>query len=501
MPDTSNNRWWLLLILSFGLLLITLDNSILYTALPTLARELGADQGELLWIINAYPLVMAGLLLGSGSLGDRIGHRRMFLVGLVVFGVASLCAAFAPTPAVLIAARAVLAIGAAAMMPATLALIRVTFHDERERNMAFALWGMLAIVGAALGPIIGGFLVAKFWWGAAFLINVPVVVLAFIGTLIFAPKVAPNRASHWDVVSSAQAMIALSALVVAIKEAALGERLSIAVAAALIMGIAACVFVRRQRKLAYPLLDFAVFSNPALISGVVAASFSLFGIAGMQLATSQRVQLVDGYSPLEAGYLVSIIALASIPLSLIGGAFLHRIGLRILIAGGLGLCTLAALITAYGVTAGDGWLIFGLVVMGCGIGAALSVASVAILSNAPAHRAGMAGAVEEVSYELGALFAVAILGSLMSALYTAGAAFPQGTPEVAGESLMAARVVADSLGAQGEAVFAEAARAFDRAYAIVLYVIAGVLGLGAAMTFVLLRSYGPGSAASMYDSH
>ncbi|WP_254077143.1 MFS transporter [Pseudomonas aeruginosa] len=165
MPAAHSNRWVLLVTVAAGLLLIVLDNSVLYTALPTLTRELGATATQGLWIINAYPLVMAGLLLGTGTLGDRIGHRRMFLIGLVLFGVASIVAAYSPTAEILIGARAFLAVGAAAMMPATLALIRVTFEDDRERNIAIAIWGSLSVVGAALGPIIGGFLLGHFWWG------------------------------------------------------------------------------------------------------------------------------------------------------------------------------------------------------------------------------------------------------------------------------------------------------------------------------------------------
>ncbi|MBF4168585.1 MFS transporter, partial [Enterobacter hormaechei] len=188
MPVFHANRWLLLLTVGAGLLLITLDNSVLYTALPTLIQELGATSTQGLWIINAYPLVMAGLLLGAGTLGDRIGHRRMFLIGLALFGLASLLAAFSPTAEALIGARAFLAVGAAAMMPATLALIRVTFEDERERNIAIAIWGTLSVVGAALGPIVGGVLLNHFWWGAVFLINVPVVVIAFAATLFVAPK-------------------------------------------------------------------------------------------------------------------------------------------------------------------------------------------------------------------------------------------------------------------------------------------------------------------------
>nr|WP_257139012.1 MFS transporter [Streptomyces sp. rh34] len=206
--------------MSTGLLLITLDNSILYAALPTLMEDLGASSSEGLWIINAYPVVMAGLLLGSGTLGDRVEHRRMFLIGLAVFGTASLAAAFSTGPEALIAARAFLAVGAAAMMPATLALIRVTFDDERERNMAIAVWGTTAVVGSALGPIISGILLQHFWWGSVFIINVPVVLAAVVATLFVAPRDDPDPSKRWDPVSSLLALVALVGLVIAIKETA-----------------------------------------------------------------------------------------------------------------------------------------------------------------------------------------------------------------------------------------------------------------------------------------
>jgi DHA2 family multidrug resistance protein-like MFS transporter len=502
MTTSSSNRWLLLVTVAAGLLLITIDNSVLYTALPTLTRELGATSTQGLWIINAYPLVMAGLLLGAGTLGDRIGHRTMFLVGLVLFGIASIVAAFSPTPEVLIAARAFLAVGAAAMMPATLALVRVTFTVERERNFAIAIWGSLAIVGAAIGPIIGGLLLEHFWWGSVFLINVPVVIAAFISTLFVAPKVAGDRSRPWDLMSSVQALVALSALVVAIKEAAHADPswpvFGIALLAAVVVGF---LFVRRQSHLPFPLLDFSIFRNPAFSAGVLAASFSLFAIAGMQLVTTQRFQLVAGYSPLDAGLLVSAAAIGSLPTALLGGAFLHRIGLRYLIAGGLAAGSLAVLLTAWGLAQGTGWVLAGMLLTGAGLGAAMSVASTAIIGNAPVHRAGMAASVEEVSYEFGGLLAVAILGSLLSALYTLRIVLPEGVPESARDSITTAFALANGDAVNGPALVAAASAAFDNAYLVVMYVGATMLALGAIVTGLLLRRYGPGSQSSRYPSH
>ena len=309
---TKRRRWSLLVTVGAGLLLITLDNSILYTALPTLTEDLEASSTQGLWIINAYPLVMAGLLLGSGTLGDRIGHTRMFVVGLVIFGLASLLAALAPSPEVLIGARAVLAVGAAAMMPATLALIRTYFTVERERNFAIAIWGSLSVVGSALGPILGGTLLESFWWGSVFLVNVPVVALALVATWLIRPANDPDPSKRWDAVSSILVMIGLVGTVVAIKE--IGHAppsVATIVVALLVAAIGFWLFVRRQRRLENPLLEFSIFLNPAFSAGVLAAAFAMFAIGGIQLVTTQRFQQVVGFSPLEAGLLVAVIAVTN----------------------------------------------------------------------------------------------------------------------------------------------------------------------------------------------
>ncbi len=487
---SAAQRWSVLVIVSVGLLLITLDNSILYTALPTLTQELGANSSQTLWIINAYPVVMAGLLLGSGTLGDRIGHRTMFLVGLVIFGLASTLAAFSPSSNVLIGARALLALGAAAMMPATLALIRVTFTDDRERNLAVGVWGSIAIVGAALGPIVGGGLLEFFWWGSVFLINVPVVLVALIVTPLIVPKGVPDPSKRWDLVSSLQVMVGLVGAVLVIKELAKQPPSWPAVAAALVASVAGfTVFVRRQQRLERPLLAFSLFRNPAFSSGVLAAAFAMFAAAGLQLITTQRFQLVSGFTPLEAGLLVTAVAIGALPTAVLGGAYLHRIGLRVLIAGGLASSAAGAVITVLTFDHGLVGTVVGLLVVGGGMGAAMAVASSAIIGNAPPERAGMAASVEEVSYEFGGLTAVALLGSLATAVYTATISLPAGAPDQAKDSLVGALAIA-----QGDPALVSAANAaYDTAYVWVLVVVAVILAAGAIATGWLLRRYGPGS--------
>lgn len=200
-------------------------------------------------MVNAYPLVMAGLLIGSGSLGDRLGHRKLFLTGLIIFGLASIAAAFSPNPEWLIVSRAILAIGAASMMPATLALLRLTFHDPKEFNIAVAIWGSIATIGSSLGPVVSGLLLSHFWWGSVFLINVPVVVIAIIGTLIYAPKSPKENTKSWDIVSAIQFMVGLTGLVLLIKEAFKSEVSVFVLIGSVIAAVSGLLaFSRRQKK-------------------------------------------------------------------------------------------------------------------------------------------------------------------------------------------------------------------------------------------------------------
>ena len=479
-----------------GLLLITLDNSILYTALPTLTADLGASGSSTLWIINAYPLVMAGLLLGAGTLGDRIGHRRMFVVGLWIFGAASLAAAFSPNPAFLIGARALLAVGAAAMMPATLALIRLAFDDPRERNIAIAIWGSLSIAGAALGPILGGALLERFWWGSVFLINVPVVAIALVATAVIAPHNDPDPSKKWDLVSSLYAMVGLVGTVLVIKELAHIPQNWVLIAGALASAVIGFVlFVRRQGRLEEPLIEFSIFRNRAFAGGSLAAFFAMFTIAGAQLATTQRFQLVEGFTPLQAGLLVAASALGALPSGVLGAAILHIVGLRIIISGSLAIAALGLALAVLASANGSlPLLVVSFIVTGFGLGGTFAVASAAIMGNAPPRKAGMAASIEEVSYEMGSLSAVALLGSLLTFVYATVVRLPDGTPAAAGES------IADALGiADGDLdVIAAATSAYDTAYLVTMIVLAVMLASGAALTNRLLRAYGRGSEAMEY---
>lgn len=529
----SPHRWLLLMMVGLGLLLVTVDITILLTALPVLTHELHASAAEGLWIVNAYPLFSTGLLLGAGTLGDRIGHRRMYLVGLVIFGLASLMAAYAGSVAVLVLARVLQAMGASAMLPATLALIRVGFSDERERALAISVWACLSLVGAILGPLLGGWLLGHFHWGALFLVNVPIIAIAWLGTWFVAPEQRNPNADPWDLPSSVLALLALSTLVLAIKTAThppidLGL-LGTALATGLVAGLA---FVRRQRRLTHPLLDFSLFRNPAFAAGVLGAVSVTFTTGGVLLGVSQRFQWVAGYTPLQSGLLASVLFIGTLPSSILGGLWLHHIGLRRLIAGGLAVGALGMLVAAQalpwhrsGLSAaheGLGWLVTGLLLAGLGLGATISVASTAIVESAPPHRAGMASSVEEVAYEFGALLSIALLGSLLTGLYTVFVQLPPGVDAAATRSISAALdIVAASGGAlpdhlahlgphlpstvsepgltgslpagdaaarqEAASLLVAAQTAFDRSYTVVMHLGAAILTSGAWITSRLLR--------------
>ena len=529
----SPHRWLLLMMVGLGLLLVTVDITILLTALPVLTHELHASAAEGLWIVNAYPLFSTGLLLGAGTLGDRIGHRRMYLVGLVIFGLASLLAAYAGSVAVLVLARVLQAVGASAMLPATLALIRVGFSDERERALAISVWACLSLVGAILGPLLGGWLLGHFHWGALFLVNVPIIAVAWLGTWFVAPEQRNPNADPWDLPSSVLALLALSSLVLTIKTAThppidLGL-LGTALATGLVAGLA---FVRRQRRLPHPLLDFSLFLNPAFAAGVLGAVSVTFTTGGVLLGVSQRFQWVAGYTPLQSGLLASVLFIGTLPSSILGGLWLHHIGLRRLIAGGLAVGALGMLAAAQalpwhpsGLPAaheGLGWLVTGLLLAGLGLGATISVASTAIVESAPPHRAGMASSVEEVAYEFGALLSIALLGSLLTGLYTVFVQLPPGVDATAARSISAALdIVAASGGAlpdhlahlgqhlpstvsepgltgslaagntaarqEAASLLVAAQTAFDRSYTVVMHLGAVILTGGAWITSRLLR--------------
>jgi DHA2 family multidrug resistance protein-like MFS transporter len=476
---SPHNRWLILAIVSSALFLIVVDMTVLYTALPRLTHDLGASASEKLWIVNAYALVVAGLLPGLGTLGDRLGHKRPFIAGLAVFGLASLIAAYAPNPSILIAGRVLLAVGAALMMPATLSIIRLTFTDERERALAIGIWAAIASGGAAIGPVLGGFLLEYFWWGSVFLINVPIVAVALLLGMVVLPDSKGNKDHPWDPLGSVQIMVGLVGLAYAIKEMSKREPSAQAgLIAAVIGAVALVVFVRRQRRSAHPMIDFGLFRNAAFSSGVAAALVTSGALVGVELVLTQRLQLVAGYSPLEAGIFILPIPLAAFVAGPLTGMMLPRLGPEMVLR--TGLITAAAGLGAFLAVHEAGALgqIVSLVVLGLGVGATMTAASSAIMSNAPPQHAGMAASIEEVSFELGGAIGIAVLGSVMSAVYTAFVVLPEGAgiSAIARDSLDEALILAEKLSPDvAESLVALARTAFEKAFVAVVVLATGLL--------------------------
>lgn len=479
MPARS--PWLVLAVVSSALFLIVIDMTVLYTALPTLTRDLGASATEKLWIVNAYSLVVAGLLPGAGALGDRFGHRRMFVIGLAVFGAASLAAGFAPSSAALIAARAGLAVGAAAMMPATLSIIRQTFDDPDRRALAIGIWAAVASGGAALGPVVGGVLLQHFHWGAVFLVNLPVVAAALVLTPILVPRGTAHGHHPFDPTGSVQALVGLIGVTLAIKEIARPDPSAPLALAAAAVGVSAlALFLRRQRG-PDPMIDLTLFRDPRFAGGVIGALVSAAALLGVQLAITQRLQLVEGLSPLQAGLHVLPLSLAAFAAGPLAGMTMNRIGTGRLLAAALALG--GAGVLAYGLGLGrPGVALASFAVMGAGIGAAMTAASSAIMLNAPARRAGMAASIEEVSYELGGAMGIALLGSLLAGIYSATlGAMAGATDPLAVDSLDGALMVAATLpGPDAARLVVVATAAFDRAAGAVALA-AGLMLLAAAL--------------------
>ncbi len=460
----SPRRWITLAIVASALFMICVDMTVLYTALPVLTHELRASASEKLWIVNVYALVVAGLLPGLGTLGDRHGHRPLFLAGLALFGVASLAAALAPSPAWLIAARALLGVGGATMMPATLAIIRVSFEDVQERAVAIGLWAGIAGGGLALGPVIGGLLLEHHAWGTVFLVNLPVVVAALLATLLVVPASRPVGGPPWDLLGSLQVMAGLFGLVYAIKAVAYRPLPWVALAASAALGAGSLtLFVRRQRQRKPPLIDFTLFRLPGFGAAVAGAGLGTAGIVGFELVLGQQLQLVLERSPLQAGLIILPTPLGSFlagPLTgrLLGSRSAARVG-----AGGL-LVSAAAALCLVGLPFDGGLtplLTLLLVLVGAGVGAAATAASSAIMSGAPAGRSGMAASIEEVGFELGSALGVALFGSLLTISYASGLNLPAGgaLPAVVHESLDDALRTASSLPAAAAQSLRDSARA------------------------------------------
>ncbi|MGD9484211.1 MFS transporter [Streptomyces sp. TRM70308] len=429
MSAPGASRWVALAVLVLAVLLVGIDATVLGLAMPFLSEDLAPSSTQLLWIGDVYSFVIAGLLVSMGSLGDRVGRKRLLLVGATVFGAVSVLNAYAHSAEAMIVWRALLGVAGATLMPATLALIRNLFHDPRERSLAVGIWGAMASAGAAVGPVAGGFLLEHFWWGSVFLINLPVMaVLVLVGARVL-PESKNPAPGPWDVPSVLLSMAGIVGVVYAVKEAAAhGSRWDVYLAGAL-GALCLSAFVRRQLRLPHPLLDMRLFRSRGFSGAVLADLLTILGLSGLVFFLSQFLQMVQGRSPLQAGVAELPAAIGAVAAGLLAGTVARRTSVRASVSGGLAAVGLALGACLWLDQYTDYWLLGPvLLVVGLGAGLSFTVTADVILSSVPREQAGSASAVSETAYELGAALGIALLGSIVTGIYR-GFAVPEGVPD------------------------------------------------------------------------
>ncbi|MFI6538679.1 MFS transporter [Nonomuraea sp. NPDC050547] len=481
LPSTPR-KWAVLAVMCASLFLVGIDVTVLHVALPSLSRDLKPGASAMLWIVDSYSLTLAALLVTSGTLGDRLGRRRMVLAGFAVFGVISAAAAMSATTAQLIGARVLLGVGAAMIMASTVAIIRSVFPDAHERTIALGAWTAAHSAGAMLGPVLGGLLLEHFWWGSVFLVNLPIVALVLIIGARLIPESKDPAPRRWRPADAALSVAALALMVYGLKH--LAEDPSLVPAVAGSAGVAlAVLFVLRQRRAAEPLLDLSLFADRRVGVATVSVLVCFGANTALLFLLTQRFQLVDGLGPFQAG--LSLVPLAAA--NAVGAAAAPwpaaRWGRRSSVAAAL--AALGAALAVLPLALGGPAVPLVLVVAGAAAGVVMTLGADLVMSAASEERAGQAAAIQETSFELGAGLGIAILGTVVSVVYRA--ALP-GPPSEASRSLGSAVDSAAILPpAQAADLLHLAHGAFHTGLSAALTAAAVVLWLTAATAMVLLR--------------
>ena len=487
-------RWWILGLLSLSLLIIGLDNTVLNVAIPTLQREFAASATELQWMVDAYILVFAGLLLTMGSLGDRFGRKRALQLGIFLFGLSSFLAAFADSTAQLIGARALMGVGGALIMPSTLSILTDVFPRE-ERGRAISVWAGVAGMGIGLGPITGGLLLEYFWWGSVFLINIPIAIFAIVGGLLIIPESRDPHPVPVDVPGAVLSVSAIAALVFAIIEAPARGWTDALVLACFAAGAAlAAAFVAWERRTPHPMLNLAFFQNPRFSAGAGAIAIGFFAMFGMIFGLTQYLQFVQGYTPLEAGLRMVPVALGIV----VGAGNSHRLVTKLgtdkVVT--LGLLLVAVVFASMALWQPDTayWIVGATIfVLAIGLGNTMAPSTDAVMGAVPEANAGVASAMNDVTRMVAGALGVAVIGSAINTVYglrmeEAVAGLPPEAAHAASDSIGAAARVASLAPAEAARRLVEAAgAAFSDALSVAVLISACAALLGA----VLIARYMP----------
>jgi EmrB/QacA subfamily drug resistance transporter len=510
--QADTRRWIVLGVMCLSLLLIVMDNTIVNVALPTLQRDLDASTTQLQWVVDAYILVFAGLLLTMGSLGDRFGRRGALAIGLAIMGTGSILSAFATDADQLIATRALMGVGGAMIMPATLSIITNVFTDRRERAQAIAIWSATAGAAVAIGPVTGGWLLEHFWWGSVFLVNVPVVVVALVLGQLFVPTSRDPAAPPIDVPGALLSIAGLVVLVWAIIEGPGGwtdpEILGAFALAAVLLGI----FIVWERWTRFPMLDVNFFRNPRFSAASGAIMLTFFAMFGSLFLLTQFLQSILGYTPLEAGIRLLPMAGVMIVISPLSAKVVERIGSKIVVASGLSIAAIG-LIIASRLTPGASYpeVLASLVVLAAGMALVMPPATESIMGSLPPAKAGVGSAVNDTTRQVGGALGVAVLGSVMSSTYG-----PRVSDAISGLPLSseqasaihdqigaAIRAAGEIGGAPGRALADAASRGFADGMSTAFIIGAAALALGAVIVALFLparaRDHEPATVAVAGD--
>jgi DHA2 family multidrug resistance protein-like MFS transporter len=497
----TQKEWIGLAVIALPCILYAMDLTVLNLAVPSLTASLQPTAAQLLWIVDIYGFFVAGSLLTMGTLGDRIGRRKLLLIGAAAFGVTSVIAAFAPTAEALILARALLGIAGATLAPSTLSLITNMFRNDRERTIAISIWVASFSTGGAIGPVVGGVLLNYFWWGSVFLVAVPIMVLLLILGPSLLPEYKDPQAGRLDLVSAALSMVAVLSIIYGIKTLAEGGE-PVLSGGTILFGLAmGAVFVWRQLTLEHPLLDLSLFARPSFTAALGINVFGFFAIFGIFLVVAQYMQLVLGLTPFEAGLWSLPPGLGFVVGSLLTPVLLSRMRPAYVLALGLGLA--AAGLIVMGLIAPSRDLIVLITadtVMSLGVAPVATIAADLVMSSAPPERAGAASGLNETSSEFGGALGIALLGSVLTVLYRGGlgGTLPEGlsgeTVAMALRGIGGAYTAAETLPAGGAELLEAAREAYSSAMLATSLLGAVVVLVAAVTTIAVFRGLKPATA-------
>jgi EmrB/QacA subfamily drug resistance transporter len=503
MPEAQERpgyekRWIGLLFIGISLIVISLDNTVVNVALPSIARELGASSSDLQWIVDAYILVFAALLLTMGGLGDRLGRKKLLQFGLVLFGLGSLAAALSPSTTSLLASRAFLGIGGATIMPSTLSIVTATFPDE-ERSQAIAIWAAIFGLGIGIGPVVGGWLLESYAWNSVFFINLPVVAVALIGDAFFLAESKDEHPPKPDVPGVVLSITGLFALVYGIIQAghtswgAQSVWIAFGVAAALL-----AVFAWWENRNPDAMLPLRLFENMSFTGANTALAFVTFSLFGSIFFLSQYLQTVLGYTALETGIRLLPLAFTLSIFAALSSRVADRLGVKITVALGIFIagCGLLFMSRLYKADTSFGTILLGQLILAIGMGIAMSPATNSIMGSVPVRKAGIGSAMNDTTRQLGGALGVALLGSLMNHQYLQGVdTLKTKLPQLPGQAIDAitsgiqgAHQVAAQSGPMGSTIVHTADQAFVNGIDEAMLIGAIIMGLTALLTILILPS-------------